>query len=113
MSVRAVPLSLFLFLLLPLAACSGGNPRTGVSADAECIHRLYDYPLRQMPFQNAAGACAPDHPLDLTGNAYFQQLATSLNVPFVARDKGRPITLTGSRLATPSDQLPPPTLQLR
>ncbi|MCQ8242135.1 hypothetical protein [Rhizosaccharibacter radicis] len=109
MSARAVPL----ILLLPLAACSGADTRTGVSADAQCIHRLYDYPLRQMPFQAAAGSCAPNRPLDLTGDAYFQQLATSLNVPFVAKDKGRPITLTGSRLATPSDQLPPPTLQLR
>jgi hypothetical protein len=102
-------------LLAPLllAACAAGDTRRDhVSADAQCIHHLYDYPQRQMPFQNAAASCSQGHTLDLTGDAYYQQLATSLAVPFTAKDKGRPITLTGSRLSQPSDELPPPQLSL-
>lgn len=106
-----------LLLLLPLlAGCAGGGPvRQANETDVACIHRLYDYPNRSVPFQTAAFECAGNRPPDLTGDRTYQVQARSLNVPFTSRDpKGSDgIVLTGSRLAQPADQPLPPQLQIR
>ena len=83
-------------------------------SDARCIHRLYDYPDRIEPFQTAARNCAGNRVVDLTGDRYYQVLASSLNVPYVSHDAphGDVITLTGSRIAQPTDVPPPPELSL-
>ena len=106
---------LTLCCLLGLVSCQAVSTRVAGESDARCIHRLYDYPTRSEPFQAAASTCAPGRTVDLTGDRYYQLLATSLNVPFVDRDpkQGDTIVLTGSRIAQPTDQVPPPELQLR
>ncbi len=100
--------------LLGLASCASAPARVAGDSDARCIHRLYDYPVRAEPFQAAASTCAPGRTVDLTGDRYYQVLATSLNVPFVDHDPKRSdtIVLTGSRIAQPTDQVPPPELSL-
>ncbi len=105
---------LFLCCLLGLASCGATTARPAGESDAGCIHRLYDYPARSEPFQTAASTCAPGRTVDLTGDHYYQLLATSLNVPFVSRDPKRSdtIVLTGSRIPQPTNQVPPPELSL-
>ena len=105
---------LFLVCLLGLASCGATAARLAGDTDASCIHRLYDYPARSEPFQAAASTCAPGRTVDLTGDHYYQLLATSLNMPFVNRDpkRGDSIVLTGSRIPQPTDQVPPPELSL-
>ena len=105
---------LFLCCLLGLASCGATTARPDGESDASCIHRLYDYPARSEPFQTAASTCAPGRTVDLTGDHYYQLLATSLNVPFVSRDPKRSdtIVLTGSRIPQPTNQVPPPELSL-
>ena len=100
---------------LLLAACAAGPVRLAGETDARCIHRLYDYPNRTEPFPTAAADCAGGRPPDLTGDRYYQVLASSLNIPFVSRDPKRDqaITLTGSRLPQSTAEPPPPELQLR
>ena len=98
-----------------LSACAPDQPRLPGETDARCIHRLYDYPNRLEPFATAAADCAGRHPLDLTGDRYYQELASSLNIPFVAHEPKRDqvITLTGSRFPQSTSEPPPPELQLR
>ncbi len=100
---------------LLLGACAAAPVRLPGETDAQCIHRLYDYPNRFEPFPTAASDCAGRRPLDLTGDRYYQELASSLNVPFVSRDPKRDqtIILTGSRLPQPTSEPAPPELQLR
>lgn len=104
-----------LILAPALAACASAPVRVAGETDAQCIHRLYDYPNRTEPFPTAAADCAGGRAPDLTGDRYYQVLASSLNVPFVSRDPKRDqaITLTGSRLPQSTAQPPPPELQLR
>jgi len=106
---------LILLVLPVLAACSNASVRVAGDTDAQCIHRLYDYPSRSVPFQVAAGECAPDRTVDLTGDRYYQVLASSLNLPFVNHDpkNKHTIVLTGSRLGQSTDEPPPPELSLR
>ncbi len=107
--------SFLLLCCLPgLASCGAATAHLAGETDAACIHRLYDYPARSEPFQTAANSCAPGRTVDLTGDHYFQLLATSLNVPFNNRDpkRGDSIVLTGSRIPQPTDQVPPPELSL-
>ena len=107
---------LFPLILAPaLAACAAASTRLAGETDAQCIHRLYDYPNRIEPFPTAAAECAGHGPLDLTGDRYYQVLASSLNVSFVSHDpkNDQVITLTGSRIAQPTSEPPPPQLQLR
>ena len=97
-----------------LAGCASGPTRLPGESDAQCIHRLFDYPARSIPFQAASAACAGDRVVDLTGDRDYQVRASSLNLPFVSHDpKGSDtVVLTGSRLAQPTDQPPPPQLSL-
>ena len=107
---------LILLALPVLAACSSGGVRVAGETDAGCIHRLYDYPNRAVPFQSAVEECVGDkRPPDLSGDRYYQVLASSLNVPFVNRDPKRDhsIDLTGSRFPQSTDVPPPPQLLLR
>ncbi len=105
---------LFLCCLPGLASCGATTARVAGDTDASCIHRLYDYPARSEPFQTAASTCAPGRIVDLTGDHYYQVLATSLNVPYVSHDPKRSdtIVLTGSRIPQPTGQVPPPELSL-
>ena len=105
---------LTLSCLSGLAACQAAPERLPGDTDARCIHRLYDYPVRAEPFQAAASTCAPGRVVDLTGDHYYQVLATSLNVPFIDRDpkRGDTIVLTGSRIPQSTRQVPPPELSL-
>ncbi len=105
---------LTLSCLLGLSSCAAVPPRVAGDTDVRCIHRLYDYPVRTEPFQAAANTCAPGRTVDLTGDRYYQVLATSLNVPFVDHDPKRSdtIVLTGSRIPQPTTQTPPPELSL-
>lgn len=96
-----------------LASCAAGHDRVAGESDAACIHRLYDYPQRTLPFASAVAACAGSRPPDLTGDAYFQKLARTDNIPFEARDRDRGIVLTGSRLPQPVDAPADPQLRLR
>ena len=100
---------------LGLASCGTAPTRLAGETDIRCIHRLYDYPARSEPFQAAASTCARGRTVDLTGDRYYQVLATSLNVPFLDRDpkRGDTVVLTGSRVPQPTDQVPPPELRLR
>ncbi len=106
---------LTLSCLLGLASCGAAPTRLAGETDVRCIHRLYDYPARSEPFQTAASTCASGRVVDLTGDHYYQVLATSLNVPFVDHEPkhGNTIVLTGSRIPQPTNQPPPPELQLR
>ena len=106
---------LTLSCLLGLAACQAAPERLPGDTDARCIHRLYDYPVRAEPFQAAASTCAPGRVVDLTGDRYYQELASSLNVAYVSHDPpGKDvITLTGSRIAQPTSEPAPPELRLR
>ena len=101
--------------LLGLAACQAAPEHLPGETDARCIHRLYDYPARTEPFQTAASTCAPGRVVDLTGDRYYQVLATSLNVAYVSHDPpGKDvITLTGSRIGQPTSEPAPPELMLR
>lgn len=104
------------FVLPVLAACSAAPPmREAGGSDAACIHRIYDYPTRSAPFPAAVGECAGNRTVDLTGDRYFQALASSFNIPFVSRDPrtSDSIILTGSRFPQPTDLPPPPELSLR
>jgi hypothetical protein len=105
---------LSLLCLSLLGACSAASGRLPGESDARCIHRLYDYPTRTEPFPTAASTCAGGRVVDLTGDRYFQVLASSLNIPFVSHDPhgSDTIVLTGSRLAQPTDMPPPPQLSL-
>ena len=103
------------FLLLfciPLLASCADSSRLPHETDVQCIHRFYDLPARSEPFQTAASTCAGDRTVDLTGDRYYQLLASRLNLPFVAHDpkNNRQIVLTGSRLAQPTDEPPPPQI---
>ena len=100
---------------LLLGACASAPVRLAGETDAHCIHRLYDYPNRFEPFPSAASDCAGHRPLDLTGDRYYQELASSLNVPFVSRDPKRDQTIipTGSRFPQSTSEPAPPELQLR
>lgn len=102
-------------LALPLlAACSSASQRVAGETDVQCIHRLYDYPNRLEPFPSAASDCAGTGRVDLTGDSYYQVLATSLNIPFTSRDPGHTtIALTGSRIPQSTSQPAPPELSLR
>ena len=106
-----------LFLILPiLAACANEPVRQPHETDARCIHRLYDYPTRSAPFPTAANECKTGRgPVDLTGDRYYQVLASSLNVPYVTRDPKRDSTimLTGSRIPQPTNRAVDPALSLR
>ena len=111
--MRSPPL---LFLILPaLAACAGGPVRQPHETQAACVHRLYDYPNRSVPFQTAVSECSPHGPVDLTGDRYYQLLASTLNVSYVTRDPKRDstIVLTGSRIPQPTSQPAEPALTLR
>lgn len=61
-------------LMLPvLAACAGGaSPRQSNESAVTCIHRLYDYPARSMPFQTAVNVCSDSRPVDLPGTAIIR-----------------------------------------
>ena len=98
-----------------LSACAAAPVRLPNETDARCIHRLYDYPNRFEPFPTAASDCAGGRPLDLTGDHYYQVLASSLNIPFIDHEprRDRVITLTGSRFPQSTVEPPPPELQLR
>jgi hypothetical protein len=105
-----------MLLILPaLAACASPPARAPGETDARCIHRLYDYPTRSVPFQTAANQCSGGGPVDLTGDRYYQLLASTLNVPYVTRDPKRDgtIVVTGSRLAQPTDRPVSPEVRLR
>ena len=105
-----------ILLALPLlAACSSADVRVAGDTDVRCIHRLYDYPSRAVPFQIAAGECAGNSTVDLTGDRYYQVLARSLNLPFVNHDpkQDHSIDLTGSRIPQSTDTPAPPQLLLR
>ncbi len=102
-------------LTLALAGCAGSTGRQPGETAVGCIHRLYDYPDRQEPFQTAASECGGEGPVDLTGDRYFQVLASTLNIPFLTRDPKRDgsITLTGSRVPQSTGEPAPPELSLR
>ena len=102
-------------LTLTLAGCAGSSGRQPGESAVGCIHRLYDYPARQEPFQTAASQCGGEGPVDLTGDRYFQVLASTLNIPFMTRDPERDgsITLTGSRVPQSTAEPAPPQLTLR
>ena len=102
-------------LLLGLAACAGSTGRQPGETAVRCMHRLYDYPDRQEPFQVAASQCGGAGPVDLTGDRYFQLLASTLNLPWTSRDakRDRSITLTGSRVPQSTGEPAPPELLLR
>lgn len=107
---------LLLFLAMPaLAACATGPVRQPHETQAACIHRLYDYPTRSVLFQTAVGECSGGGPADLTGDRYFQLLASTLNIPYVTHDprQDRTIVLTGSRIPQPTNQPAEPDLLLR
>ena len=106
---------LFLVPIAGLSACASAPVKLAGESDVRCIHRLYDYPDRIEPFQTAATDCAGGRPPDLTGDPYYQVLASSLNLPFVAHEPKRDqvITLTGSRFPQPTAQPAPPDLTLR
>ena len=108
-------LSLLLPTLSLLAACANVPVRQPGETQVACIHRLYDYPARSAPFPTAVSACHGDGPADLTGDPYYQLLASSLNVPYTTRDPKRDGTLivTGSRIPQPTNEPAPPTLDLR
>ena len=104
-----------LVLTVPmLAACATGPIRQPHETQAGCIHRLYDYPTRLVPFQTAVAECAGHEPVDLTGDRYYQTLASTLNVPYVTHDPKRDsmITLTGSRIPQPTNRPVDPELRL-
>ena len=104
-----------LLALSALAACAVAPARQPHETQAACIHRLYDYPTRSVPFQTAADECKAGGPVDLTGDRYYQLLASTLNVPYVTRDPKRDSTimLTGSRIPQPTNQPADPTLNLQ
>ncbi len=101
-----------LLLTSALAACAAG--RTDIrQSDDECVHQLYDYPQRAVPFQTAIRECSGSRTIDLTGDPNYQVLASSLNVPFVTREPGgEQVTLTGTRLSQPTTEPAPPELHL-
>ena len=104
-----------LFLLVPaVSACAVGPVRQPHETQDACIHRLYDYPTRSAPFQTAVNACSGGGPVDLTGDAYYQVLASTLNVPYVTHDPKRDgtIMLTGSRIPQPTNRPVDPELSL-
>ncbi len=101
-----------LLLTSALAACAAGGAPVRQSDD-ECLHQLYGYPQRALPFQTAARACSGSRPIDLTGDPDYQVLASSLNVPFVTRKSGgEQATLTGTKLSQPTTEPAPPELHL-
>ncbi|TLU73801.1 hypothetical protein [Lichenicoccus roseus] len=93
---------------IALAGCAGPVRET----DAACVHRYYDLPNRTMPFQSAVVTCHPEGPIDLTGDRYYQLLASSLNVPYVTRTPAADsrLVVTGSRIAQPTDRPADPQL---
>ena len=97
-----------------LAACAATPVKLAGESDARCIHRLYDYPTRVEPFAIAAHECAGGSTVDLTGDPYYQELATSQNIAFVDHNpkQNSSITLTGSRIPQSTRQVPPPELTL-
>ena len=103
-----------LVLVSASAACSSAPVKQAGESDTACIHRLYDYPTRSEPFAAAAHDCAGDRTVDLTGDPYYQELATSQNIAFVNRTPNRnsSITLTGSRTPQSTRQVAPPELSL-
>lgn len=105
-----------ILLALPIVtACAASPVRQANESDVRCIHRLYDFPNRSSPFSTAANQCARSRTVDLTGDPYFQLLASSFNVPFIDRNPKHDssIVLTGSRIPQPTDQPPPPQVSLR
>ena len=105
-----------ILLVLPIVtACAASPVRQAHESDMRCIHRLYDFPTRSSPFPTAANQCAGNRTVDLTGDPYFQVLASSFNVPFIDRNPKHDstIVLTGSRVPQPTDQPPPPQVSLR
>lgn len=105
---------LILLALSLLAACSSASVRVAGETDVQCIHRLYDYPNRVVPFPTATSECAGTRRVDLTGDSYYQVLASSLNIPFTNSDPHHTtIALTGSRIPQSTDQPAPPELSLR
>ncbi len=111
----ALPFISMPLLMVALAACAGSTGRQPGETAVRCIHRLYDYPNRQEPFQTAASQCGGDGPVDLTGDRYFQVLASTLNIPWTTRDPKHDgsITLTGSRVPQSTAEPAPPELSLR
>jgi hypothetical protein len=108
--LRLVPVLLAISVLTGCSAAIGERP-AGTS-DVACISRFYDPPGRSMNFPEAVGACAGRRPADLTGNRYYQLLASSFNLPFVSHDQpgSDVILLTGSRIPVPTNVPPPPEL---
>ncbi len=104
-----------LFPLLLLAGCAGGAVEQAGETDVACIHRLYDFPNRAVPFPSAVAQCAGDRKPDLTGDKPFQLQASTFNIPYVDHDPaGTPgLVVTGSRLPVPTDQPLPPQQQIR
>ncbi len=106
----------FLLVLPALSACSAtalDRRQAGVS-DVDCISRLYEPPTRVAPFPVAVDSCVGRRPADLTGARYYQVLARSLNLPYVAHDKPGTdfIMLTGSRIPYPTNTPAAPELRL-
>ena len=112
---RLILPALSLLAVCSTAACATADVRVAGDTDVSCIHRLYDYPSRAVPFQIAAGECAGNRTVDLTGDRYYQVLARSLNLPFVNHDpqQDHAIALTGSRIPQSTDIPAPPQLSLR
>lgn len=115
--VRGPIPGLVLVLAGSLAACAGpgsDTARLSGETDVACIHRLYDYPNRAVPFQVAASECAGNRTVDLSGDRYYQVLASSLNVRFVSHDRPGTdtIALTGSRIPQSTSEPAPPQLFL-
>ncbi len=110
--MRGLPL--LVMILTGLAGCANGPIRQPGETQAACVHRLYDYPTRSAPFPTAVGECSGPGPIDLTGDRYYQLLASSLNLPYTTRDPKRDATIieTGSRIPQPTNQPPPPELSL-
>jgi len=102
----------FLPLLALVAGCASGPARQPGESQVACIHRLYDLPARIEPFPIALSECAAGGRADLTGDPYFQTLATRYNLDWTSRDPKRDgsITLTGSRAPQPTTQPPSPEL---
>jgi len=99
-------------VLLALAGCASGPVRQPGESQVACIHRLYDLPARIEPFPIAVADCSGGGRADLTGDPYFQTLASRFNLDWYSRDPRRDgsITLTGSRAPQPTTQPPAPEL---
>ncbi len=103
-----------LLVMLTTVACSSDpGPGTGVS-DVACIGRLYGFPYREETFPAAATLCARHGPLDLTNARFYQKLASTYNIPYVAHDAPGTdqFTVTGSRIAEPASEPAPPELHI-